>query len=234
MPEEAASPDLQEEYANQTPANESGSETGTPATDSSESHAPDQNWEQRYQEAQAWGTRASQEAAQYRQIIDLARQGDPEALEFLGYEVPADTEDKNTEEPDLSEQLQQLRQMVETQQQTAQEAQQQAELQQAADAFYAEEFSKLDPENKWSQEYRNLVAAAGDQHVAEDGLPDLQKAHEAIQSQFEELFKQRVAAKRSPQAPSGASPSHNPDLSNPEDRQAYMAQRLMEQDANLT
>lgn len=227
MPEEPASPDIQEEHANQTLA-ESGPETGTPAPDSQESTAPEQNWEQRFGDMQRIATQAQQEAAEYRQVVELARQGDPRALNYLGYEVP-ETDTEDVAEPDPNEKLSQLEERLNQQEQQAQEAARQQELQQAADAFYQEEFQKLDPENSWPQEYRNLVVAAGDQHIAEDGLPDLKAAHEAIQGQFESFFNDRVQRKRTPQAPpSGASPSHTPNLDNKDDRQNYMIEQMME------
>ena len=86
----------------EAPANEQ--DTPTPADDAppandadteasqSDSTTDSTDWRKRYEDLQPAFTRVSQEASQLRQIIDAARQGDPEALEFLGLDL-ADTDD---------------------------------------------------------------------------------------------------------------------------------------------
>ena len=89
------------------PTQDPAIEQDTPAQDATqdtpEAEAPEQSeqqtqaeidYEKRYQDLQPEYTRATQEAAQYRQIIELAQQGDPDALEILGLEAAdEDTED---------------------------------------------------------------------------------------------------------------------------------------------
>lgn len=77
------------------PANTPESGTGT----QEQQKAPSENWEERYKEAQAWGTRNAQRAAELEQqaqlVADLQSE-DPvvqrQALEALGYTVPDDNE----------------------------------------------------------------------------------------------------------------------------------------------
>jgi len=223
MTEEAA-PDVPEQDT-PTPTSEDG---GTPA-EATETPAAPEDYENRYKEAQAWGTRASQEAAEYRQLIDLARAGDKDALEFLGY-APADeeTEEKDEEFETEDDRLERLEQQFAEQKQAAEQQAQEQRLEEAAGRFYEVEFNRLDPDNEWSEEYRRLVAAVGDEYLDSDGLPQLDEAHKALQEHTESEFKKRVESKRSPQAPKGASPSHTPDLDDPEQRRAYLAQRAAE------
>ena len=66
-----------EDEPENTPPDTSGEsgpqeEQGTPAEPAEGSEASDINWQERYVEAQSWGTKASQEAAALRQVIDLA------------------------------------------------------------------------------------------------------------------------------------------------------------------
>jgi hypothetical protein len=202
-------------------------EQGTPAEPAEGSEASDINWQERYVEAQSWGTKASQEAAALRQVIDLARQGDPEAREYLGWEsAEDDTGDVDDEFADDTDRLDRIEQALAEREEAEFEAEREQELEAAANRFYTAEFERLDPDQEWPEEYRKLVVAVGDEHPDEDGLPQLDKAHEAIQAQFEADFKKRVKSKRAPQAPSGASPTHTPDLDDKEQRRDYFAQRI--------
>jgi PAS domain-containing protein len=227
-PEETASPVEEQENTPTPDPGESGSPEGTPAeTETPEVSEAPESYEDRYKEAQAWGTRAAQEAAMYREIIDAARAGDPEALEYLGYEAGEDTgkgenEEWSTDEDQLAKFQQEFQEWKAQQEQ----AQQEARLQEAAQEFYRVEFNRLDPGNDWSESYRRLVAAVGDEHLDSDGLPQLEEAHKALQAEFEAGFKKRVQSKRTPQAPSGASPSHEPNLDDREERREYIARRI--------
>ena len=185
--------------------------------------------EDRYKEAQAWGTKASQEAAEWRELVTRAQAGDKEALEFLGYES-ADTEEE-TDEPEYTteeDRIARLEQQLAERQTAEEEQAQMAQLEEAASRFYDVEFNRLDPKKEWTDEYKQLVAAVGDEFLDEDGLPQLDKAHEALEAHAEAEFKKRVEAKRRPQAPTGASPSHEPDMDDDETRRAYLAQRYAE------
>lgn len=207
---------------------EGGSPEGTPATESTEdSQTSDIDWQERYANLQPAYTQATQEAAALRQVIDLARQGDTEAREYLGWDTPADTEPDDGESTS-DDRLAQLEQQFQEQEEQRRQAEQEAQLEEAAERFYSVEFERLDPDGKWDAGYRRLVAAVGDEFLDDEGLPDLEEANKAIQAQFEQNFKARVASKRAPQAPSGASPSHTPDLDDKTQRRDYLAQRAAE------
>lgn len=211
----------------------SGPDDGTPApeSDTDTSHeASDIDYKKRYNDLQPEFTRVTQEAAQLRQIIELARAGDPEALDFLGWEAPDDEEfdeDELTAEERLERKLAEHEQVLES----IRSEREQHEIQEAASRFYESELAKLDPKSEWDEEYRQLVVRVADDFVDEQGFPNLSAAHEAIQAQFEREFKARVQRKRSAhQVRSGASASHEPDLDTREGRREHMARRLVEQE----
>ncbi len=208
MPEE---PENQETPERDEPQEETVAESE--AEDSTE--APEEeNWQERYADAQAWGTRASQEAARLEQE-------NAQLQEYLqqrqSYEnLPAD-----------EQLLARIAALEEGQTLLSQEQQEAQELA-AFEAFVEDEVEKLDPENTWSDTYYNAVLSLADTMADEDGVPNLKKAHEALQADEEEKFKQRVKGKRLPQAPSGASPIKTEDLDDPEVRRDYMTRAITE------
>lgn len=229
MTEEAA-PAVEEQDTPTPDPGEDDSQEGTPSESPEDSAAPeDTNYEERYKEAQAWGTRAAQEASQYRQIIDLARQGDPDALQYLGYEAPTDTEDDDGEDLSEAERLERLERTLAERTEAEEQARKEQELEEAENRFYEAELSKLDPKDEWSEEYtRAVVGTANQIEPDDDGLPNLEAAHKLLQEHFEAEFQARVKSKRSPQAPSGAGSSHQPDLDDDEQRRDYITRRLAE------
>lgn len=94
------------------------------------------NWEERYREAQAWGTRTAQEAAElraYKQLVDDWNSDDPEAqkraAERLGIQLEEDDDDDTLYESQatqaqLSPEDRQLLEQFRAQQQTQAEQQQ--------------------------------------------------------------------------------------------------------------
>jgi hypothetical protein len=110
------------------PVDSSVQETGT-----QEATTPSVNWEERAKEHQSWGTRLAQENAELKAQAELAQQlksDDPaeqrKALEALGYTVPEDEEeDSQVSEPDprLRQELDELRQRLDTRSETEQREQ---------------------------------------------------------------------------------------------------------------
>jgi hypothetical protein len=221
MPDEA--PDVQE-----TPAPDTAAPDGTPAIESNDDSqpAPDTDWQNRYENLQPEYTRATQEASQLRQVFDLARQGDPQALEYLGLE-PADTED-DVDDLDADEPLtrQEFESFLQQQQQAISEQQAQAELADLEAQYIDGEFKRLDPKGQFKDAYKQAVLRLAVDFEDEDGIPDLEEAHKALQGLFEENREQYIKSKRTPQVQSGASASHQPDLDDPDQRRAYMARRF--------
>lgn len=223
-----------DEDAEDTPTPDPGdSPDGTPANEPEGSGEPDTDWQQRYTDLQPEYTRASQEAARYRQVFEAAQSGDKEAQAALiaaaGYELPED-DDEDPETLTADERVERLEAAWQAEREAAQQAQKAQEQQELEHRFYETELEKLDPQDEWDDDYKRLVVSAAQNFEDDDGLPDLKAGHEALQAQFEAEFKKRVQSKRQPQAPSGASASHQPDLDDPEQRREYLLRRSMEQE----
>lgn len=194
---------------------------GTPAPQEAES-----DWESRFKEAQAWGTRASQEAAEYREIIDLARAGDPETLEFLGWEVPEEEVDEDADEPltraEFVEYLRERDEAAREQQDYEMQLDSEANLITSTIANFEKENGDLDQD-----EYDAIVDIAISRRT-DDGNPDIQGAIKQVTGLKDHYIKSYVDnKKRAPQAPApGSAPDHQPDLDDREERRNFMLQRM--------
>lgn len=224
--------DESEDTPDQTPG-ESGPQTGTPAAESdTDSNTPDDtDWRERYENLQPEYTRATQEAAQYRQIVDAARQGDPEAVAYLGFELPEeDSDDYYDEYRSPEDEIAELKQWKSEFEAGLEAAAEEAEYAELRERFVAEEIGRLDPKGEFSDDYKQMLEAQALRFEDDEGLPDFNAAHKSLQAYFEGERKRWVQSKRTPQVSSGASPSHQPDLDSDEERRAYIAQRLGEQE----
>jgi len=218
----------------EAPANEQ--DTPTPADDAppandadteasqSDSTTDSTDWRKRYEDLQPAFTRVSQEASQLRQIIDAARQGDPEALEFLGLDL-ADTDDDEDFEDDPYEPISkaEFQEFLRQQQEQERQAQEQAAWEEAAEERFDEFVSKLGDDA--DEDYLNLVLSTAEPD--EQGLPDFEGAHKRIQAFLEAQRQKWVESKRAPRLPGGAAPNKQPNLDDPNERREYLAQRLM-------
>jgi hypothetical protein len=226
MPDEAPA---EKQDTPDVPASES--QEGTPAESTEDSpQAPETNWQDRYENLQPEYTRATQEASQYRQIIDLARQGDPEAIEALGLSLAEeDTEDED-EYADPDQRLDAMEQFL-AQRLQEEEAQQEEERWIAeADKHVQAQVAELEKEHGKLAE--DEVAYLLDLSRAdENGMPDLLDAYKRDTERLEGKRKSWVETKRTPQVQSGASASSQPDLDDPEQRREYIARRMAEADA---
>lgn len=220
MPEEL---DLQETEDTQgTPeADSESTETGTPA----EAQSPDVDWARRYADLQPEYTRASQEAAQYRQLFEAARQGDPQALQYLGLTI--EDEDDFDEEPDEQARLNALENWAVEQYRRQQEQEQQSQYQQMEDQHLVTQLAELEKKHgEIDDDTLKDLYLLGQSLRSEDGFPDLVKAYEYDQQRWEARRQKWVDSKRAPQAPSGASAAQSPDLDDAEQRRKWMQQRL--------
>lgn len=222
MPEDTA-PDATQD----TPTPTDDAPPDSPDTDAVQStdSTDSIDWEKRYSDLQPEYTRATQEASQYRRIIEAARQGDAEALEFLGLDL-ADTDDDDSDfdadEPISKAEFQDfLRQQQEQQELAAQEA----EWEQRAEEHVDETLNKIDPEGKFDAEYIQFLLGAAEPN--DEGLPDIESAHQRFEQFVEARRKEWVDTKRTFRAPGGASPSKQPNLDDPEERREYLAQQLL-------
>lgn len=199
-------------------------DNGTPAaepTDGSQP-APEDNWQKRYTDLQPEYTRASQEAAQYRNVIELARQGDREAIEALGlpYDFDFDGEDDEEEEPQFHDpRVDDLIAEREQRQQEHELDNLERDVERNIDTLAKAAGIELDDDEI------DLIFGALTQ--GEDGQPDVEGAFKKVTGIGEKAIKQYTQRKRRvPSAPSGGSPSHQPDLDDPEQRRNWIAERL--------
>lgn len=189
--------------------------------------APEQedDWESRFKGIQSVVTKTQQENAEYRRIVEGLENNDPDILAKYGIEVEDDEDDADwdTDEDEPMTKAEFLEWKREQEQ-----ANQSKEDKQAFDAYVEDEIKGLDPEGSWSKQYRNAVTAYG-MNNPKDGLPDFAGAHQALQAEFEQMYKGRVSSKKSPQAPTGAAPVEQLNLDNPQERREYMARKLADQ-----
>lgn len=214
-------------------ATEGGPATdGTPADSPEESQAPDTNWQQRYTDLQPEYTRATQEAAGLRELVSLAQQGDPEALAVLGFEVgddAGDYDEGDDDEYDPDARLDAVESYLSQQAEQQQQAQQEQEWNDAVEEHLAGQLEELEKEHgTLADDDAEFLLQLADSLKNEDGFPDLKAAFEADRNRLEGKRGEWVKTKRTPQVQSGASPSHQPDLDDPEERREYMARRVAE------
>lgn len=222
MAEEATPEETQD-----TSATDQAAPEGTPAPEPTDgSPAETEDWQERYQNLQPEYTRASQEAAQYRQIFQLASQGDPEAqnwiAEQVGWEVDGQPDDEE-EDPTaaLAAQVEQLRQADQERQQEARYDAVETDVQGRIEELVKD--ANLSFENKeHEQAFTTAVFAHLTQHP--NGGPDVDGAFKQVTNLMDIAFTSRMAQKRNLSlAPSGSSSTHQPDLDDPEQRRDHWA-----------
>lgn len=185
----------------------------------------DTNWEERYKNLQADHTRKAQEAAEYRRLVEGARQGDPQAIEALGLAL-ADQEDDDEDDLDLdprvAAKLEALEQRLTAQQQQQVEAQQIAQMEAAVE-------TKLDelqvPDDDALRDW--LVSRAVALPPTPEGLPDVAAAHAEFEALIAAQKKQWAGTKRTHHvSPVGQAGTQTPDLDSHQGRVDFMLARL--------
>jgi hypothetical protein len=196
------------------------------------------NWEERYNNLHPEYTRATQQLSEYEQVLDLARQGDPQALGLLGLELEEeDGEDTFDFEDDP---VQGLQSKVEALEARLAQEDEQTQAQQYLEAEIdfvnqrlgeVNEQAKKDTGSELSQEAIQAVGdlSRTDRFRKEDGEPDVQGAYQFL---FQTLLPQQreawVQSKKTARPGSGPAAAQNPDLDKERERVDHMAQRLQE------
>jgi hypothetical protein len=190
-----------------------------------------------YKQLQGAATRKFQEAAALRQpdaVADYLRTLPEDAqaavLREIGIELEADEveEDLGYDDPDeeLRSELEELKQWRQAQEQTAADSQLEnwlndeigSQLDQLEEAT-GREFDEA--------EVNELGQYALDRALASGTAPDVKAIYESIYTNLLPAERKRwVASKKAPQAPTGASASHQPDLDDTETRREWLAQQL--------
>ncbi len=183
------------------------------------------NWQQRYESLQPEYTRASQEAAQHRQLVEGLKNGDPEAFQALGLEF-ADREDTTPDdglEDPYDQRLAALEQRLEEQQTASQQQQQLAAVEQHVE----KELGALEGLDESDRDLVVRLAVAMD--PTENGMPDVKGAFDSLRSRDSEAQKRWAGTKRAPRvSPTGQAGTQQPDISEmtSSQRREFMAQRL--------
>ena len=209
----------------------------TPEGTGTQDQTQQQNWEERYKEAQAWGTRVAQEKAQLEQQAQLAQalqSDDPDirrqAFEALGLELADETDDTQYADPSeaLAAEVAALKQQFEAQNQQAQQAQQIAQI----EAHVEQQLAGLDGLDDSDREW--IVNTAVAMPPTPEGMPDIQAAHEKFVAWETARQKKWAATKRTSHrvSPTGEAGVQAPNLDDRDARQQWMAQRFADLQAD--
>jgi hypothetical protein len=223
------------------PVDTSVEETGTQDT------AAQVNWEERYKEAQSWGTRLAQERAELEQEAQLARalkSEDPaeytEALRALGFNVPDDDEDTQTAglDPEVAAKLAKVDEIDQWRQQLTAEQEREVNEQQYRQLVDPQLQEMKVPEGLWdvvAEAALNLPALQTPQGPQPDLAAAMQQV-EAMAEHFAALPSVQSAVKKSwantkPRtaltSAGGTAGTQVPDLDNRQERLDWMAQQLL-------
>lgn len=199
-------------------------DTQAPVADTPEQHdEPSTNWEKRYTDLQPEYTRASQEAAKYRGLVERAQSGDPDAIRELGFELDTPEEDTSYGTDPNDERISKLEQRLEAQ---VTEAKQQAQLAQM-EQHVERELSSLEGLDDKARDLVVRLAVAMD--PTENGMPDIKAAHAELYGFVDHNKAQWAKTKRAPHvSPNGQAGTSTPDIASMDKTQKaeYMAQRL--------
>ena len=199
---------------------------GTPAQESEEV-----DYAQRYNDLRPEFDRRSQELAEMKQIQEaLSGQAGPEAqaaaLQRYGSELEADEEpDEDEYYDDPDSRLERLEMTLEQQQAEA-EAQQMAE---AENEFLVEGIEALEGQEgrEFSEDEIAVLASVARANRTETGAPDLAEAYEHLTAMKNSLQKEWVESKKANRQPgSGIAAQEAVDMSNPDERVKFMADRM--------
>ena len=201
---------------------------GTPAQESEEV-----DYAQRYNDLRPEFDRRSQELSEMKQIQEaLSGQAGPEAqaaaLQRYGIELEADEEPDEGEyydESDPEVRIERLEQTL-TEQQEVAEAQQMAE---AENDFLVEGIEALEGQEgrEFSEDEIAVLASVARANRTDTGAPDLAAAHEHLTAMKNSLQKEWVESKKANRQPgSGIAAQEAVDMSNPDERVKFMADRM--------
>lgn len=231
--------------SDQAPAPQDTPGVAGPAEDPGTQGPPqDVDWQQRYDHLQPEYTRATQEAADlrnWRQWAELAFTSEDEdtrrqALEALGYELPADEEQLEPAEYEdpveaLRADVDTVRDRLDTQDEQARVSEEDALIRAITD----ERLGQLEGLDKDSQNWVLAYAINALPALREPGvpvpIPDVQGAFEAFQAFENERQKTWAKTKRAPfVAPGGQTATEVPDLSTHQGRVDNMLRALAERE----
>lgn len=189
------------------------------------------DWEKRYTDLQPEYTRASQEAAQFRQLVEELRSDDPDtrlnAAQALGLELVDDTTTQTpTDDEDPLASLRAEIDEIKSQKQIEQQQRQEMERLQQVETHVEQQLAELDGLDDADKDW--IVQRAIHMDPTPEGMPDIQGAHQAYVQLINAKKQAWAGTKASPAPPSvaGTSGTQVPDLDKRSDRVAWMAEKL--------
>ena len=183
------------------------------------------DWESRYTNLQSDHTRASQEAAEYRQVVEALRSDDPaqraQAAEALGLEFDEPEPEPLDDVEELRRELQEIKEWKTQETQAKQTAaQRQTEIDYMDTQFDALEKSE---QRDLTDREVEMVAKLAQQTRDSEGRPDVQAAYKFALAYVDEFAPKRVASKKAAQVQAGRAGTKEYDRRNPEERAQRMA-----------
>lgn len=201
------------------------------------SDQPEVDWQKRYSDLQPEYTRASQEAAEYRRLVDSLRSDDSDtrrtAAEKLGLEFIEDEEPETDEYEDPTEVLR--RELDEIKQSISQRDQQaQAEAARTRDINHLDaQLSAIEKQAgiELTDEETKLLAGFALANRDDKNLPDVETAWQIYQAAENGLKKRWASTKKAPHvSPVGRAGTDAPNLDNARERQEWMQQKVRDMD----
>lgn len=202
----------------------------TPAEAASEAPSTEKaiDWEQRYNSLRPEWDRAKTQLSEYEQYQPLIQslQTDPRAtIKALQEQFGDEYED----EDDYEDPGERALRLIQEQQETAAQQAERERLEEMEEQYVGEGIDALaERDNVELSDHAQAVIyalATNDALRGENGRPDVESAYDALRAFEKEVRDSYVNSKKSPRIPSGGRPGEkSPDLSNDEERIAYMAQ----------
>lgn len=227
MPDEPAAPVVE------TPRDEAPVSTDTPPEQQPDTNAEEATYKQRYENLQPEYTRASQEAAQSRELIEALRSDDPQlrtqALEAIGLEFDEPEPEPLDDVEELRQKLSDLDAWRQEQTQVQQtNAQREAEI-----GYMDEQFDALEKQSgqEFTDDDIELVGRLAQQMRDDKGRPDVSGAHARLQAYLDVATPRRVATKKAAQVQAGAQGAKELDFSDKRARRQAMADRMAAENA---
>lgn len=197
------------------------------------------DWQKRYEDLRPQWDRSNQELSEYRQLVESLTNPETQAdaLRALGLELQQEEQQQQQQEwqdpyeqrfGQLEQTLQQLVQRDQQMEQAQQEAQRQWEVDNHLGQAVVEIQQKLG--HDIDQKDLELAIAFAERVPDERGMPDLHAAWDYLTQRDQGKLQGWVSSKKAPGIPDGEAAGKEYDLSDPKQRDEYIAMRLTAMD----
>jgi hypothetical protein len=212
-------------------------DTPAPGTDTTQETQEQVNWEERYKEAQSWGTRESQKRADLEQQWERL-ESDDEALRQLLAKRGIELQDETPELPDdpTAAELAQFRKELEALKQSQTQSEQQQQLA-VAEAHFASAFTALGEKRGaplTEEEQNAVIGIALTMPAGANGLPPVSDAYGVLEKIREADQQKWAQTKRTTHrvSPNGTAGEAKPNMENRQERVAAMTEKFLDLSAD--